>query len=109
MIRWKWPCDQRRTDSLANGRHHVRRADAVNPRCLNSPWRSPRGGLPCLDGEPVPGASLIVTPLLNGAFMGWYGSRRERRGNPPFFLATFRGGALFAFELSLARFLAIGG
>jgi hypothetical protein len=50
---------------------------------------------------------MIVTPVLNGAFMHWYGLRRKRRGHDRFFLATFWGGALFAFGVSLVRFLLV--
>jgi AcrR family transcriptional regulator len=58
---------------------------------------------------PIPGASLIITPLLNGLLMHEYGAWRRSRGNERFFLATFWGGALFAFGVSLVRLLAVRG
>ena len=51
--------------------------------------------------------STIVTPVLNGLLMHAYGSWRERRGVERFFLTSFWGGGLFAFGLSLVRFLLV--
>ena len=58
-----------------------------------------------LSPGPVAGASLVVSPLVNGFAMERYGRWRERRGGARSSLATFRGGALFAFAMALVRFL----
>jgi hypothetical protein len=57
---------------------------------------------------PVRGLSVVVTPILNGILMHWYGTWRERRGSERFFLATFWGGAMFGLGVSLVRLLMIG-
>jgi len=54
---------------------------------------------------PVPGVSLLLSPLLTGLVMDQYGRWRERHGS---YLATFWGGALFAFGMALVRFLWVG-
>jgi hypothetical protein len=56
---------------------------------------------------PLPGMSMIVTPVVDGLLMHAYGSWREQRGIERFFLASFWGGALFAFGVSLVRFLLV--
>jgi len=53
----------------------------------------------------VPGASLLLSPLLTGLVMDQYG--RWLKGNGSY-LATFSGGALFAFGMALVRFLWVG-
>jgi hypothetical protein len=55
----------------------------------------------------MPGASLILSPLFNGAVMEYYGRWSERRTGARTHLATFWGGALFAFGMALVRFLMI--
>jgi hypothetical protein len=57
---------------------------------------------------PLRGASLFVSPLLAGVVMDRFGQWRERRGKPRSYLATFWGGALFAFTMALVRFLWVG-
>jgi hypothetical protein len=54
---------------------------------------------------PIPGVSLLASPLATGLAMHWIGefwrdAGRERRA-----LFTFRGGAVFAFGMALVRFL----
>lgn len=53
----------------------------------------------------VPGLSLLVSPLLTGLIMDRYGEWRESRGSTRSYLATFWGGALFAFGMAAVRFL----
>jgi MFS family permease len=57
----------------------------------------------------VPGASLVISPLLNGTLMHYYGSWHARRQRARSFAATFWGGALFAFGFALVRFLTVSG
>jgi hypothetical protein len=56
----------------------------------------------------VPGLSLVVSPLACGVVLQAYGRYRLARGGDPSFLATFWGGALFAFGMALARFWLVG-
>jgi hypothetical protein len=58
--------------------------------------------------SPIPGISLLVSPLVSGLLMDRYGEWRERDGVQRSHLATFWGGALFAFSMALVRFLWIG-
>ena len=53
----------------------------------------------------MPGASLFLSPLLNGAVMEYYGQWIEKRTGSRSFIATFWGGALFAFGMAAVRFL----
>ncbi len=53
----------------------------------------------------LPGASLLLSPLLNGAAMEFYGRWRTRHGGPRSYIATYWGGALFAFSMAVARFV----
>ena len=57
---------------------------------------------------PVPGASLVLSPLVTGAMMHRYGDWREDRGGRRSSIATFWGGALFAFSMASVRFLWVG-
>ncbi len=52
-----------------------------------------------------PGLSLFLAPLLAGVAMHFWGEFRRGRGHSPTNLATFWGGAAFAFAAALARFL----
>lgn len=54
------------------------------------------------------GASLVVSPLISGIVMHRYGGWRESRREPRSHLATFWGGALFAFSMAVVRFLWVG-
>lgn len=57
---------------------------------------------------PLRGASLLLSPLATGAAMSVYGRWKERRGRERSFLASFWGGALFAFGMALVRFIWVG-
>jgi hypothetical protein len=57
---------------------------------------------------PVPGASLLLTPVISGFVMEMYGRWRMSRGGHPSYVATFWGGALFAFTMALVRFIFVG-
>jgi hypothetical protein len=50
----------------------------------------------------------VLSPMLAGLVMHYYGRWRESRGSEPSYTATFLGGALFAFGMALVRFLLIG-
>jgi hypothetical protein len=54
---------------------------------------------------PYPGLSLLISPLVNGLLADAFGAWRERHGRSRSYLATFWGGALFAFGMAGARFL----
>jgi hypothetical protein len=56
----------------------------------------------------IPGASLVLSPVLAGLVMHHYGRWRGSRGAAVSYTATFWGGALFAFGMASARFLLIG-
>lgn len=53
----------------------------------------------------MPGTSLIILPLLNGALMHVYGAWQGRRRTRASFAATFWGGASFAFGFAVVRLL----
>lgn len=53
----------------------------------------------------VKGASLVLAPLVTGLLMKMYGDFRRQRGQTTTGLATFWGGAIFAFSMALVRFL----
>jgi len=57
--------------------------------------------------RPLPGASLFLVPVVNGALMYGYGLWQERRGRRFTFVATFWGGALFGFGFAVVRFLMV--
>jgi hypothetical protein len=62
-----------------------------------------------LTGIPrVPGLSLILAPLVTGTAMQGFGNWRRSRGRKPSRLASFWGGAAFAFGMALVRFLIVG-
>jgi hypothetical protein len=50
-------------------------------------------------------ANLVVTPLIAGALMSLIGGRRQLRGEPLIRLDRFAYGVVFAFAMSLVRFL----
>jgi len=54
---------------------------------------------------PYPGLSLLISPVVNGLLADALGTWRERHGRSRSYLATFWGGALFAFGMAGARFL----
>ena len=55
----------------------------------------------------LPGVSLVVSPVLNGVLMHYYGVWTSRRGKPTSFAATFWGGAVFALGFALVRLLMV--
>lgn len=55
----------------------------------------------------LPGSSLILSPVLSGMLMDAYGRWRASRGATRSKIATFWGGALFAFGMALVRFLLV--
>jgi hypothetical protein len=61
-----------------------------------------------LQPGPFRGVSLLVSPVITGLIMDRYGQWREDRGAGRSFLATFWGGALFAFTMALVRFVWVG-
>jgi hypothetical protein len=56
----------------------------------------------------VPGISLLLSPLVTGMVMKLFGDWRRSHGHQPTALATFWGGALFAFSMALVRWLRVG-
>jgi len=55
----------------------------------------------------IRGTSLVLSPLITGLLMQWYGSWRKSRGMEYSYFATFWGGALFAFSMAAVRFLLV--
>ena len=60
-----------------------------------------------LRGLRVPGISLVLAPICTGLVMKTFGDWRRSRGREPTTLATFWGGALFAFSMALVRWLRV--
>jgi hypothetical protein len=58
---------------------------------------------------PLPGISLIVSPLLNGLALEAIGRWRDRHDKPRTYLSTFWGAATFAFAVAAVRFWLVGG
>jgi hypothetical protein len=54
---------------------------------------------------PIPGLSLVLSPVAAGVAMHAWGAYRSSRGHVTTNLATFLGGAAFAFGTALVRFL----
>ena len=79
-------------------------------------WGALAGGLASVQfpvkifrgAAPLPGISLVVAPLMAGTAMHWIGVWRRRSGRKGTALATFGGGALFAFGMAAVRFLMVG-
>ena len=55
-----------------------------------------------------PGVSLLLAPFSAGCAMYLLGKRMRRFGRYPSSLATFSGGAIFAFSMALVRYWLIG-
>jgi hypothetical protein len=55
----------------------------------------------------MPGLSLVLSPVLAGWFMYHFGEIRRQKGKETSTLATFWGGAIFAFGTSTTRFIAL--
>ncbi len=58
-----------------------------------------------LGAPAIPGASLVVSPFLNGLLMHSYGLWQARRNGRESLAASFWGGAAFAFGFALVRFV----
>ena len=56
----------------------------------------------------LPGVSLVRAPLATGSVMHLLGKRLRLVGRYASDLATFRGGALFAFSMALIRWWLVG-
>ncbi len=56
----------------------------------------------------VPGASLALAPLATGCAMHFVGKRLRGVGRHASNLATFRGGAVFAFSMAFIRWGLVG-
>ncbi len=60
-----------------------------------------------LPNSRFPGISLLLSPIAAGWIMKALGDWRRSRGHEPTVLATFWGGALFAFSMALVRRLRV--
>jgi hypothetical protein len=56
----------------------------------------------------LPGVSLFLAPIATGSAMHLLGKRLRHFGRYASNLATFRGGALFAFSMALIRWWLVG-
>ena len=56
----------------------------------------------------LPDVSLIVSPMIAGYLMKLFGNWRLKKGYQPTDLASFFGGALFAFSIALVRWFMVG-
>ncbi|MBM4299314.1 MAG: hypothetical protein FJ143_16375 [Deltaproteobacteria bacterium] len=56
----------------------------------------------------IRGASLFLSPLVAGLVMKWFGDWRTNQGHQPTVLATFWGGAAFAFGMAFVRWMMVG-
>ncbi len=54
-----------------------------------------------------PGISIIVNPIIVGLSMKYIGEWKSKKGASQTLIATFGGGALFAFIFSIIRFIII--
>jgi hypothetical protein len=53
----------------------------------------------------IPGMSMVVSPLATGFVMKAFGDWRRSQGKKHSAVATFWGGATFAFSMAAVRFL----
>ena len=58
---------------------------------------------PVIPPLPIRGLSLLLSPLATGVLMERYGEWREERTGKRTYMATFWGGALFAFAMAATR------
>jgi hypothetical protein len=56
---------------------------------------------------PLPGLSLVLSPIATGIAMHWIGEFWSDRGRDRPALFTFGAGALFAFGMALVRFVVL--
>ena len=97
----------------ASLRHAVRSKRRPNPVLAVLGWAVIGGGCGAISALIFPhrvlpwhgraGISVILAPLLTGAVMKIVGDRRRAAGKETTALATFWGGAVFAFALSAVR------
>jgi hypothetical protein len=71
---------------------------------LLSVWFVPQRMLPA---PRLPGLSMLLSPLCTGFLMQRYGRWQVKRGKTASNLATFWGGAFFAFALAATRYAMI--
>ena len=55
--------------------------------------------------SPLPGLSLVLSPIGTGTAMRWMGEFWRERGRDRPALFSFRAGAIFAFGMALVRFV----
>jgi hypothetical protein len=55
--------------------------------------------------SPMPGLSLLLSPIGTGVAMHWLGEFWRERGRDRPVLFSFRAGAIFAFGMALVRFV----
>ena len=55
--------------------------------------------------SPVPGLSLVASPVITGVVLSWTGSMRRSWGKEPAEIESFSYGFFFAFGIGLLRFL----
>jgi hypothetical protein len=55
--------------------------------------------------SPLPGLSLLLSPIGTGVIMHWLGEFWRERGRDRPVLFSFQAGAIFAFGLALVRFV----
>ena len=55
--------------------------------------------------SPLPGLSLLLSPIGTGVAMHWLGEFWRERGRDRPVLFSFRAGAMFAFAMALVRFV----
>ena len=60
-----------------------------------------------LVGRSIPGASLLLGPLLGGLAMEWWGRHRRAGGHATTNLATWYGGAALALGIAVVRFFGV--
>ena len=63
---------------------------------------------PLIHPSRFPGMSLLLAPVTTGFLMQTYGAWQRRRGGNPTCLATFWGGAGFAFAMAVVRWHLLG-
>jgi len=67
-------------------------------------WLLPERIIPTIN---LHGSSTVLAAVGTGYLMMLYGRWRIRRGGHPTYLATFWGGGLFAFSMSLTRWFLV--
>lgn len=60
-----------------------------------------------LSFHPINGISLVISPLILGTFMYFFGIWRKNKNKEISILATFWGGVIFSFSFALVRWLMV--